>query len=339
MTFLFLAFNNITGEKKFYERFYADAVKILNDTFSLVKLKENNKPFLWSERSDKKILLTQDYSDFKNIGERYIISTYYPVKILLPKTIVEKGKNKISLKKASIKFVVPVIEPASYEVNDYAVLANNDSLNILLSGKFTSCKPLYEFENDIITIKSMIINPELTGLLCSFKDKHFLYNSSLKLIKTFTQHVTKNDYPRDMFPSDDATVIALLDKCSKLLKINVTFEIPAKILMGDNMEARSAAPIQDHHEETIIKTPLKIEIPPQLEVTETPGGNLVSINNNGIQTKLFLTKFPVELTSNNSAISMNIAENDGRVFFFVDLLTHKLLLPNEYVLLLKLKLY
>lgn len=175
-------FNTKTGTRQFYESVYDNQVEIKEVPYSSITNK--GKTFLVSEQSDKIINLTQDYSSFKNVGQ-FIIAKFYPK--FVPSKSTSYDKKGIP--------VPPKIEPVAEE--NIAVLANDETLKLLVKGEFKSYLTLYKLpeekkQDGPVEVEVVLVNrsdknkePNFDYILLSKLNTHSLYNNKMVLVKTF----------------------------------------------------------------------------------------------------------------------------------------------------------
>ncbi len=196
-----IIFNTKTGAQQRYESVYNNQVTIKNVPYSIVVSKR--KKHLLSEETDKTIALSQDYSDFKNIG-KYIIAKFYPQ--LEPVKSGARDKNGI------------LLPPKIREFKEYyTVLADDESLKPIAKGNFDKYLPLYKVpvkSNDDGIIREVTITilpdsekPNFDFIVLSKGNSRNLYDSNMTLVKTFV-----------LAKADDEK---LADACSKIVKMEL----------------------------------------------------------------------------------------------------------------------
>ncbi len=173
-------FDAKTGVKQFFESVYGNRVKIGGVNYSEINNKD--KQYLLSEQSSKKIPLTEDYTDFKNVGD-YIIATFYPKPVLLKASYVDK--NGIPRP--------PEIVPMPGKIK--TILAGNETLKRLTKFNFDTYLPMYKKpekeKNDglvhvkLIDIKDYTETVNFDFILLTKGNTHNLYNGKMAFIKTF----------------------------------------------------------------------------------------------------------------------------------------------------------
>ncbi|XZF14611.1 hypothetical protein ACTHGU_00590 [Chitinophagaceae bacterium MMS25-I14] len=313
-TLKILVFDEKTGAQKTYETFSTNEVWIQGDTFSLVT--EKDKTFLWSQTSDHKIPLTEAFYSLKNTGKHYIIGQY----IARPEPVAD---HKSSRKIKPVTFNRAKIIERSF---DYAVLLCDTAPRILVKGSYTSCKPLYAYDErreNSMEVRVIDMEPEITGLLCSSNDNHTLYDKDMKKAGSFIEKASGLSDWESYLP-DDEQVAGVLRKCSNLLHTPVVFNIPASIMMMAESRVHKEPPAR-----------------PELTTEQTSEGTVVyAKGTNGISTRLFLTKYPVK--TDNRSYEVDITPS-GKVLkpviFYVDMDRQKIMLPVKYVKMLQLKMY
>ncbi len=196
-------FDAKTGAKQFFESVYGNRVKIGGVNYSEINNKD--KQYLLSEQSSKKIPLTEDYTDFKNVGD-YIIATFYPKPVLLKASYVDK--NGIPRP--------PEIVPMPAKIK--TILAGNETLNRLTKFNFDTYLPMYKKpekeKNDglvhvkLIDIKDYTETVNFDFILLTKGNTHNLYNGKMVFIKTF------------VLPK--ATDELLLNASKKILKLDLS---------------------------------------------------------------------------------------------------------------------
>jgi len=181
-----IIFDAKTGTKQLYESVYDNKVQIDNVPYSIVSNK--GKKILLSEKSNKTIALTRDYSGFENIGQ-YIIATYYA-----QDPFVSGGKDKDG------NFLPPPIRASR---NNYVVLANDESLKTIVDKPFDKYLALYivpgenkeqnEEEGETIAkVVEIVLTAPNDNSASSFDyivlsngNNHQLYNGNMGLVESF----------------------------------------------------------------------------------------------------------------------------------------------------------
>nr|WP_198999605.1 hypothetical protein [Flavobacterium sp. ASV13] len=302
-------FNEKNNEKKYYKTFYTDAVKIGGETYSEVE--DSKDQYLWSEISDKKIFLKKKYDSprFKNIGGRYILCSYYGYIKTNPAAPVPQRNTK-----GMIKFKPPVLETPVAFID---VMANNESIPVLISGQYNSCKPLLAYDEESA---EFYLNPDPAGLLCSNGNTHILYDASLKKIATFTKEMPKED-DNEMPAPRDRRVTAMLAYCSKLLNTNVVFNYPVYPAISTRLSSSEEK---------------KEEPKAYIETEKMDTGTLLYINHpEGFKTRVLLLSPKFEIGHSDNWIEITKqSEAKPLVSFAVDMSNGKILLPEKYVRIL-----
>ena len=176
-----LIFDAKTGAKQLFEAVYNNQVKIMGVPYT--RITNKGKRYLLSEESSKTINLTEEYTDFKNVGD-YIVAKYYPKRI--PSKSTQVDKNGIPLP--------PKIEPMPEETS--TILANDENLKRLIKGSFDSYTLMYKEkeakeDDGLVHVELIKIEdynkptPNFDFILLTKGNSHNLYNGKMILIKTF----------------------------------------------------------------------------------------------------------------------------------------------------------
>lgn len=175
-----IIFNTKTGAKQLYERVYDSRLYIKGVPYAQISNK--NKVFLLSEKTEKTIPLTRDYTEFSYAG-KYIIAQYNALD-----PFVSGGKDKNG------NFLPPKIREIK---RHFVVLSDDESLKTIVDRGFNSYLQLFkiaeEKKNDgmVQTVTLNLddfkakANPNFDYIILSQGDHHKLYNPNMVLLKTF----------------------------------------------------------------------------------------------------------------------------------------------------------
>lgn len=197
-----IIFNAKTGAKQLYESVYSNKLQLKNVPYSIVSSK--GKKFFLSEETDKLIPFSRDYDDFYNVGN-YIIANYDA-----QDPFISGGRDKNG---------IPLPPKIREMRKHYVVLANDESLKIIVDKNFDKYLPLYKTPKEkddgtvsvvTVTVPSSIkkSNPIFDYLILSKGNNHQLYNAKMVLVKAFV--LAKPDEEK------------LLAYSEKLLKVKVS---------------------------------------------------------------------------------------------------------------------
>lgn len=310
-------FNTKTGTRQFYESVYDDQVKIKDVPYSSITNK--GKTFLVSEESNKIVNLTEDYSDFKNVGQ-YIIAKFYPKFVPSKGSGVDKKGNPLP----------PRIE--SIPEKNIAVLTNDATLKILVKGAFKSYLPLYKAKEEkkqdeprvvemvLVNIMDRDKTPDFDYLLLSKLSTHSLYNSKMVLVKTFV--LAK------------ATEETLLEASKKVVKHNLSttsssdYNAPPMMMVAPSMGRT-----RSDKDEVVVKKPFK----PFFYIEKLANGNTLFAlqETEEISNHIFEAKPGVDVSLNESRNTIKIGK-DGKKDseFSFNPKTGMIYLPKAYLTLL-----
>ncbi|MEO5911385.1 MAG: hypothetical protein ABIP95_10885 [Pelobium sp.] len=230
-----------TGEKQFFRYIFSKQAKIKDVPYSLVLNKE--KRFLLSEESTKTINLTEEYWDFKNVGN-YIIAEYYPKSPPSKSTSYDKKGNPLP----------PKIEAMPKKTS--TILANDETLKRLVKNSFDSFMTMYkksdeEKEDGLVHVQLIKVEDfnkpkPFDFILLTKGNTHNLYDGKLVLVKTFV--LAK------------ATEEQLLDASKKIVKENLdssySGQYPPPMVMASPSMPRSSSE-ESPKPEKVEKKPFK----------------------------------------------------------------------------------
>lgn len=189
-------FNTLTGEKKEYESIKDNAIKINGIPYAEIRTKSKN--YLVSQESNFQIPITRKYSRFFNCGQ-YILEQYSETKYAKEKPAPPVKKSTSGVPPPPPP---PQILPPPTQVSYFGIISNDESFKTLKRVAASSYLLLYntgeeekdEDGNRIVHVQLVDLNQDVDNfdfIIFSEKNTHHLYDSKMKLIKTFT--LTKAD--------------------------------------------------------------------------------------------------------------------------------------------------